>query len=362
MLTHINQPESFVHKQKWQTQKFAKSRKHSLKIETGVPHEITRGIYLLRLPMPFALDHINVYLLEDGDGFTLIDCGLNTSKTREIWEQVLAKLGPLKRIIVTHHHPDHIGAAGWLAERFDTPVFLTEIEYEVVGRYSDPARDIVKERSPLWLEHGLPTEKVQDLVENIPNYTRLVSPISIDRVHLLDTSDPIQIGDRLWVPIIGRGHSPEHLSLMDSQKTVLIGGDQVLPEITPNIAVWPGGDQNPLFSYFETLEPFLNVGQEILHLPSHHQPMYGTDYRAQQIYSHHDQRLGELWEACIEPMSAFNLMPVLFGRTLSDPEMGFGMGEIIAHLFYLESQGFLTSQLMGGVRHYQKNAVQLKEK
>lgn len=354
MSKQISQPTRFIHRQAWRTQAYAQSYKHDLPIETGQLHEIAAGVYLLRLPMPFALDHINVYLLEDGAGFTLIDCGLNTSKTREIWTQVLAQAGPLKRIIVTHHHPDHIGAAGWLAEKYDVPVFITAVEYEVVGRYSDPDRDIVQERSPLWLEHGLPAERVDDLVKNIPNYTRLVSPLAAERVHLLDTWAPIQIGARRWTPIIGRGHSPEHLSLLDKEAGLLIGGDQVLPEITPNIAVWPGSDQNPLFSYFETLEPFLAIGQEVLHLPSHHQPMYGTDYRAQQIYSHHEERLGALWSACTVPVSAYDLMPVLFGRMLADPEMGFGLGEIIAHLYYLESQGLLQSELINGVRHYKQ--------
>src|SRR5690625_910672 len=128
MSKQISQPTRFIHRQAWRTQAYAQSYKHDLPIETGQLHEIAAGVYLLRLPMPFALDHINVYLLEDGAGFTLIDCGLNTSKTREIWTQVLAQAGPLKRIIVTHHHPDHIGAAGAVGTTEHEAVIQTAVK------------------------------------------------------------------------------------------------------------------------------------------------------------------------------------------------------------------------------------------
>lgn len=340
---NITRPTSFINATQWQDRDLTKYSYYGGQINIGEPFEIADGVFLLRLPLPFALNHINVYLIKEDDGWTLIDCGLNTSKTREIWDSVLAEFTPLNRIVVTHHHPDHIGLAGWLSDKFTAPILMTEGENEVVGRYSDPDRNIVQERSPLWLEHGLPADKVALLIENIPNYTRLVTAIDPARVEIIDRTKPMQIGKRKWIPIIGRGHAPDHLSLLDENQELLIGGDQVLPEITPNIAVWPGGDQNPLRSYFITLQQFVVIKDTALLLPSHHQPLYGVSGRTQEIYAHHEERLGALWDVCAEFVSAIDIMPALFGRQLQYAEMGFGLGEAIAHLNYLESEGLLQS-------------------
>lgn len=340
-----NRPSFFINPDQWQNRELTNYHYYDGQINIGEPFEIADDVFILRLPLPFALNHINVYLIKEGEGWLLIDCGLNTSKTREIWESVLKEFTPLTRIIVTHHHPDHIGLAGWLSDKYEAPILMTEGEYEVVGRYSDPDRNIVTERSPLWLEHGLPADKVSVLIENIPNYTRLVTPIDSSRVEIIDRNQQLKIGNRWWTPIIGRGHAPDHLSLLNDDQKLLIGGDQVLPEITPNIAVWPGGDQNPLRSYFVTLQQFVAIDDEVLLLPSHHQPLYGVSGRTLEILEHHEERLGALWEVCTEFVSAIDIMPALFGRQLQYAEMGFGLGEAIAHLNYLESEGLLHSTL-----------------
>lgn len=330
-------------------------RYHTAQIEVGTPYQIAEDLLLLRLPLPFALDHINVYMIREGDGWVLIDCGVNTSRTRELWESTLSKLGTLVRIVVTHHHPDHIGMAGWLADKFNAPIFMTKGEYDVAGRYADPERDIVAERSPLWREHGLSAQAAIQLLDKMPRYTRLVSEIPADKVQLIDTTATMRIGKREFRLLIGGGHSPEHLSLLDERNNVLIGGDQVLPKITPNIAVWPGGDPNPLHSYFVSLQQFLSIDPEVLLLPSHHQPLHGVGARAKQIYAHHDERLRALWDTCNHPMSAYELIPAWFGRPLREEEMGFGLGEMIAHLNYLETEGYLMSRHAdGGIRTFEK--------
>jgi len=329
---------------------------HKAEIEVGTPFEIAEDVFLLRLPLPFALNHINVYLIREGNGWVLIDCGVNTSKARDIWEATIKKLGPLNRIIATHHHPDHIGLAGWLADKFDILVLMTEGELEVVGRYSDPDRDIVAERSPLWCEHGLSAEQAVQLLDKMPRYTKLVTPLQNDRLQLIDTTKVMSVGERRFKPIVGRGHCPEHLSLLDETGEILVGGYQVLPKITPNIAVWPGGDLNPLLSYFVTLQPFLEISPATLLLPSHHQPLYGTAARARQIYAHHDARLRALLDTCDRAMNACELIPAWFGRPLREEEMGFGLGEMIAHLNYLEVEGYLVSRLTeSGVRTFEKS-------
>lgn len=324
-------------------------RRHEARIEVGRPLPLADGVLLLRLPLAFALDHINVYLLDEGDGWTLVDCGLDTPASRRTWNEALASpaLGgrPLRQIVVTHHHPDHIGLAGWLAQRFgDIPVRMTAGELAVAGRYADPQRDVVAERTPLWTQSGLPQQLAEQLLDRMPRYSVMVHALPA-RVSPVDPAQPLVLGGRRWRAMIGRGHSPDHMSLVDDDAQLMIGGDQVLPEITPNIAVWPGGDPNPLRSYLESLETFAQVAPRTLLLPSHKQPMWGVAARVEQIRAHHEARLQAVLAACTAPTTCYEMLPVLFGRALRNEEIGFGLGEAIAHLNFLESEGVLASSL-----------------
>ena len=330
-------------------------------IRVGEPQEVAPGILLLRLPLPFALNHINVYLLDEDDSWTLVDCGLETGTSRETWETVLASplLGgrPISRIVVTHHHPDHIGLAGWLCRRFDAPLLMTQGEFGVAGRYADPNRDVVSERMDFWREHGLPQELSAWLMERMPRYSRHVHELPA-QVVAIDPGQPLELGGRRWRPLIGRGHSPEHLSLFCAEDGLLLSGDQVLPEITPNIGVWPGGDQDPLDSYLCSLEQFAQLPGDPLLLPSHRQPLRGVHARVAELGSHHDERLGQVVDHCRGAMSCFELLEPMFGRPLRNEEVGFGLGEGVAHLNYLANKGRLRSELgADGVRRYAQTAA-----
>jgi glyoxylase-like metal-dependent hydrolase (beta-lactamase superfamily II) len=331
-------------------------RYHEAEIRIAEPHRIADGIVLLRLPLPFALNHINLYLLDEGDGWTLIDCGLDTRASRDAWTTVLGGPvlagRPIRRIVITHHHPDHIGLGGWLAERFGVPVAMTAGEFAVAGRYADPKRDVIAERAGFWCEHGLPDDLVTWLIERMPRYSRHVHALP-ERVDPIDTEAPLVLGGRQWQPIIGRGHSPEHLSLFDAASGILLSGDQVLPEITPNIGVWPGGDQNPLRSYLNSLERFATLPGDPLVLPSHRQPLTGLRRRVSEIVQHHEERLQQVLPKCSEPVTCYELLEVLFGRPLRNEEIGFGLGEGVAHLNYLEGEGHLVSSVDArGVRRF----------
>ncbi|MBK8323615.1 MAG: MBL fold metallo-hydrolase [Betaproteobacteria bacterium] len=331
-------------------------RYHEADIALATPVAIAEGILLVRLPLPFALNHINVYLVDEGDGWTIVDCGLDTPASRESWEAVFAHRSvcdrAVRRIVVTHHHPDHVGLAGWLAGRFGVPMAMTAGELAVAGRYADPKRDVVAERTPFWHEHGLPQALVATLLERMPRYSVQVHALP-DHVDLIDTGTPFAMGGRMWKPVVGRGHSPDHLSLVDEAGEIVIGGDQVLPKITPNIGVWPGGDPNPLRSYLESLEAFTALGEDPLLLPSHKQPLHGIAARVDEIRQHHEERLQAVADACERPVTCHELLPVLFGRPLRNEELGFGLGEGVAHLNFLEGEGVLRSDLDNdGRRHF----------
>ena len=325
-------------------------------IRVAEPLLFHEGIVLFRLPLPFALNHINTYLLDEDDGWTLIDCGLDCAAARQAWEAALASPllagRPIRRILVTHHHPDHIGLAGWLSMRFDAPMSITAGEHAVAGRYSDPTRDIVSERLTFWREHGLPDDAASWLMQRMPRYSKHVHPLP-GNVEFVSLQEPLRLGGRSWQPIIGRGHSPQHLSLFDASTGVLISGDQILPEITPNIGVWPGGDANPLQPFLDLVVNFAGLGEDPLVLPSHKQPFRGLARRVSEFRHHHEARLGDLVDACVKPITCFEALPALFGRPLRNEELGFGLGEGVAHLNYLEGLGSLRSALDGnGARRY----------
>lgn len=334
-------------------------RSHGPRIEPGQAQALAEGLWLLRLPLPFALNHVNVYLLDDGAGWAVVDCGLDTPAARQAWEAVLAAPPfagrPLTRIVVTHHHPDHVGLAGWLARRgAGAPVFMTGGELAVAGRYADPRRDVVAERTPLWHEHGLPAPVAQALLADMPRYAEQVHALPPE-VQVLDATQPLALGGRRWRALVGRGHSPEHLSLFDAAGQVLVGGDQILPEITPNIGVWPGGDQDPLHSYLASLQRFAELEGDPLLLPSHRQPLRGLHARVEELRHHHDTRLRAVIAHCTEPRTCYELLDALFGRALRNEELGFGLSEGVAHLNYLQGLGRLRSALgADGARRFER--------
>ncbi len=330
-------------------------RPEALDIVHATPIEVAPGILLLRLPLPFALDHINVYLLATDDGWTLIDTGLDWPESRAAWEIALAhellRGHPITRLIVTHHHPDHIGLAGWHAARWNVGLEISAGEWAVAGRYGDRTRDPHRERVALWTTNGMAPAEAEALVTKMPTYLRWVHALP-DSPRLLALDRVIEIGARRWRPIVGRGHAPEHVSLLCEDDDILIAGDQVLPRISPNISVWPDGPQNPLAQYLDSLDDFARLGRDPLVLPSHHGPFRGLTTRVSEIRALHHLRLDELRAFCAQPRSAQDCLPLLFKRVLRDQQIAFAMGEALAHLHYLAARHELVVQHDMGVDRY----------
>ena len=310
--------------------------------------EVAPGIQWLRMPLPFALDHINLWLLEEADGWTLVDTGYGDAATRALWEeQIAGTMGgrPIVRIVATHCHPDHLGNAAWLAQRFGCPVAMTHGEFLAAHAIiDDRAAHGPGDTCALFLRHGMAATDVAALRARGNHYRRGVpeAPAWFER---LLADDEIVAGGQTWRIIVGHGHSAEHASLFAPAQDILISGDMLLPRISTNVSVWPSDpDGDPLGRFLASLTAYEYLPPSSLVLPSHGLPFRGIPLRIAQLRAHHDARLAELHEAIAgaeDPVTAAQMIPVLFRRELDLQQRFFAMGETIAHLNHLWRHGRL---------------------
>lgn len=309
----------------------------------GSSMQAAPGVRWVRMALPFALDHINLWLLDDGDALVAVDSGYGLERTRAAWTQVLAgETRPLSRIIVTHHHPDHIGLASWLAARDGGEIHMTLGEYlgghaiwHQVPGYT--VTDMVAQ----FRAHGLAEERAAALSSR-GNAYRAGIPEMPTRFHRLLDGEHIRIGGHDWRVITGYGHAPEHASLYCEALGVLISGDMLLPRISTNISVYAATPHDdPLGRFLDSIRDFLDLPDETLVLPSHGKPFKGIRARVEQLVEHHRERCAELLSECSEPRCAGELLGTLFPRELDTHQSMFAMGEAIAHLNYLTKQGAL---------------------
>jgi glyoxylase-like metal-dependent hydrolase (beta-lactamase superfamily II) len=317
----------------------------------GTVQEVAPGVAWLRMPLPFALDHINLWLLGDQvegrAGFSAVDCGVATEPTRAAWEQVFAQAmqgQPLLRVIATHCHPDHVGLSGWLCERFGAPFWTTAGEFGFARMMAAALPGVDGPSAiPHFQRHGLVDPAMLEHMQSRRNYYPSLVPAVPDAYTRLQDGQQLQIGAHAWRVITGFGHSPEHAALYSDELKVLISGDMVLPRISTNVSVFavePEG--NPLQQYLDSLDKFAGLPQDTLVLPSHGRPFRGLHTRIAQLREHHVARLAEVVDACREPRSAVDIVPIMFRRQLDAHQLSFALGEALAHLHKLWKDGILS--------------------
>ena len=300
---------------------------------------VADGVAWLRMPLPFALDHINLWLLDDDDGYAAVDTGFASEPVMAAWDQILSRdpTRPLKRSIVTHGHPDHLGLAGWLEEKYRAPMWMTQGDYTVsllvnaqIGGYGVPAM------LAFFKQHGLDPLRLAALDKRGNAYKRGVPEIPASYRRIFD-HQTIRVGKYDWRVIVGHGHAAEHASLYCETLNVLIAGDMLLPRISTNVGVNPTNpDDDPLQWFLNGTTAFKNLPIDTLVLPSHGRPFYGIHERVDQLHAHHAERCALIISACDTPKHAAELIPVLFERDIADAhQVMFAMGEAIAHLNHL---------------------------
>ena len=311
----------------------------------GTVQAVAPGLLWVRMPLPFALDHINLWLVADGDAWTLVDCGLGSNKTRALWEAIFARdLGgkPIGRLIVTHYHPDHIGLAGWLAAKFNLVPWMTKAEFLTAHAACHGVGGTGYPRlGEFFRRYGLAPAQLEAAGVQEGGYRRGVEPLP-DTFRRIHHAERIAIGGQDWRVIVGYGHAPEHAALNNEGARILISGDMLLPRISTNVSVWPmEPDGDPLGEFLQSLDEFSGLAADTLVLPSHGRPFRGLHQRIGQLKSHHQARLEALAQACSEPRAAAELLPGLFGRDFNDYQLLFAMGETIAHLNHLWRGGVM---------------------
>jgi glyoxylase-like metal-dependent hydrolase (beta-lactamase superfamily II) len=306
-------------------------------------HEVAAGILQLKMPLPFRLNHINLYLLEDTDGWILIDTGLNSDKTRELWESFLSSgffQKPIYRIILTHLHPDHIGMSGWLSERLDVPVFISRGDWNMAqflwANDSEAAQILY---SDYWRSFGVEMPLLGDLLETRLHYKKLVKRLPED-VHFLEPGSTLRINGQTWNLLAMPGHSPEHICLWNPAQKILISGDHVLPTITPNISLHPTGLTNPLEDYLLSLEKLLDLDCEY-YLPAHGPISSNLHERVKEIIQHHQEKFVLIMNNTETPISVAEAVPILFSKELPAHQLMFAYAETAAHLICLANRNFL---------------------
>jgi len=312
----------------------------------------------LRSPLPYSLDHINCYLLRDGDGWCIVDTGMNNDAARQNWLDVIeAELegAPITRVFVTHHHPDHVGLAGWLCDSRRIRLFMTQTEYLYAAAFGGaPRSQPFWEASAYFDENGIADSDRKIILGNT-DYTHLVSELPGSFHQLLD-KETIKIGSHHWEAITTGGHAPEHLCLYCADLDILISGDQVLPGITSNVSVTPiQPTANPLQHWLDAhAEVAARVPDSVLVLPAHQLPFTGLHERLNAVVEHHHERLDALQALCDQPRTAQQLTTRLFKRELDTFQNFMAVGECVAHLHYLLHQKRINRVLTDGVYWYRQ--------
>jgi glyoxylase-like metal-dependent hydrolase (beta-lactamase superfamily II) len=318
---------------------------------SGGTLDVAPGVKWIRMSLPFALNHINLWLLRDCidgvEGWSIVDCCIHRDEAKAQWESIFANELeglPILRVIVTHMHPDHIGLAHWLCEKWNVRLWISATDYQVARLGCLGPTGFGGDRAAEYFaSHGLNSPEAVEQIKGRTGYFPSLVPSVPPQYRRLMDGMVLDIGGRGWRCISGYGHAPEHIALYCEELNVLIGGDMMLPRISTNVSVYEQEPEaNALVQFLDSIDKFLALPENTLVLPSHGKPFTGMHTRIQQLHDHHRDRLAEVMEVCsARSCSAFDILPVMFKRPLDMHQTTFAMGEAVAHLHALWYAGKL---------------------
>ncbi len=319
--------------------------------EHGVPIEVAPGVLWFRMPLPMKLDHVNIYVLDDGDSWTVVDTGFASKKSKSIWQDMMD--GPLAgkpigRVLVTHHHPDHIGLAGWLQSAFGAELVTTRTAWLMARMLTLDVQEVPNaETLEFYKRCGMSAEMYDKRAGDRPfNFADIVAPLPLGFTRIKQ-DDSIVIGGRTWDVHMGNGHAPEHATLWSRDDNLVLAGDQILSSISPNVGIYatePMAD--PIGDWLEACERLATLARpDHLVLGGHKLPFTGLPTRLRQLIENHHRALKRLLEFIDTPKAAGECFSPLFKRSIGEGEYGLALVEAAAHLSHLYQDGLATRVL-----------------
>ena len=323
--------------------------------------EVAPGVHWIRMPLPYALNHINLWALDDGAGWAVVDTGVRNEETVLVWREVFAKSPdqrPLTRVFVTHMHPDHVGMAGWMTRKFGVRLWMTRLEYLTCRvMVSDTGREAPDDAIEFFQRAGWGASAIETYRARFGNFGKHINALP-DSYRRLRDAEEVVIGANTWRVIVGSGHSPEHACLYCSALKVLISGDQILPRISSNVSVHPTEpDADPMSNWLDSLAKLKReVPDDVLVLPAHNECFRGLHARIDALARGQETSLRRLRRSLAEPKRVVDVFGALFARPIGDgdvPLLGMATGEAIACLNHLIQRGEATRSFdVDGVAWY----------
>lgn len=326
--------------------------------DIGATLPVAHGIHWLRMPLPFSLGHINLWLLEADDGWAVVDTGIHTDHSKDVWQATIESLmteKPIRHVVVTHLHPDHVGCAGWLTDEYDIDLWMTREEYLLCRvLVADTGRVAPDEGVHFYHAAGFPKEALHNYKKMFGLFGKYVALLP-EAYRRIKAGDQLDFAGHTWEVLVGRGHSVEHACFLDAERKLFVSGDQLLPTISSNVSVYPTEpNADPLRDWLESLRMLLNrLPEDVLVLPAHGKPFRGAHGRLDELIREHLGGCDALLELCKEPKRALDTFPALFKSRISDSNLIMATGEAVAHLNYLVYEGeIVVEEDADGVNWY----------